>query len=620
VSVQLNTVEKISANHADEQRPARVLVVDDIADNRDLLRRRLERRKFVVDEAENGRLALEMLEQQDYDIVMLDVMMPEMDGIEALQVIRSRRSSGNLPVIMVTAKGQTEDIVSALDLGANDYVTKPVDFPVALARINTQLLRKRAEDQSLAVRSELEALNRDLDERILQRTAKLEAINRKLTEEIARREASESKSHYLAYHDALTGLGNRVLFREFIDQYLAEFRNTDTPIAVLGIDLDGFKSVNDTLGHSAGDELLRQIARLLRDQLTEHDCVARLGGDEFAILRIGERQPEDCKSLANRLIESISRPMVIDSHEVSVGASIGVVVDQNCSSTSEELLKAADLAMYRAKGSGRGTYRLFDPEMEAEVLARQKLEQDLRLALRHGEFQLYYQPLINLRTGKISGFEALMRWDHPTRGQVAPAEFIKVAEEIGLIATIGDWVLREACKHAMAWPEHVNVAVNLSPIQFLRGNLVGSVMGALAGSGLSPARLELEITEPVMLEKTANNLSILSQLRDLGVKISMDDFGTGYSSLSYLRNFRFDKIKIDQSFVRKLTEDDGDLAIVRTILALGKSFGIKTTAEGVETAAQAQCLQTEGCTEVQGRLYSMPVAVADLAGLLGRFS
>ncbi|MGE3246076.1 MAG: putative bifunctional diguanylate cyclase/phosphodiesterase [Beijerinckiaceae bacterium] len=597
----------------------RILIVDDIADNRTILRRRLERRNFAVIEAENGRQALEHIARKECDIVLLDVMMPEMDGIEVLQAIRNQYGEQSLPVIMVTAKSQTEDIVAALEYGANDYVTKPVDFPVALARINTQLSRKIAEDRSAAIRDELQRLNNDLDERIRQRTSRLEAINEKLQKEIERREASEVKSHYLAYHDALTGLANRVLFRDILDRYLREFNDSATPSAILFIDLDGFKNINDTLGHSAGDELLKQIAELLRREAGEHDCVARLGGDEFAILQVGKRQPEGASTLANRLIDEISKPFASGTHEMCVGASIGVVIDEACSSDSESLLKAADLAMYRAKGSGRGTYRVFDPEMEAEVVARQTLEQELRVALRRGEFRLNYQPLIDLKSGRIVSFEALMRWEHPVHGEISPAGFIKVAEEIGLISQLGDWALREACREASRWPDQIRVAVNLSPIQFVRGSLVSTVIGALAASGLDPARLELEITESVMLEKSERNVSLLNQLRELGVKISMDDFGTGYSSLSYLRNFRFDKIKIDQSFIRNVNQEPGDLAIVRSIIALGTSFGIRTTGEGVENEEQAQCLLHEGCTEVQGRLYSMPVPQEKLADLFAKY-
>ena len=598
----------------------RALIVDDIEDNRNILRRRLERKNFVVAEAVNGLEALDAIAREQFDIVLMDVMMPEMDGIEALRTIRQTYGKGSLPVIMVTAKRQTEDIVSALEFGANDYITKPVDFPVALARINTQLSRKKAEQKSDAAHRQLELLNRQLDDKILQRTSRLEAINTELSQEIKRRQQSEVKSYYLAYHDSLTGLANRVLFREQVDKYLHECRGEEMPVAVLGIDLDGFKSVNDTLGHSAGDDLLKVVAAMLRDHVSEFDSVARLGGDEFAILRVGERQPDDCKALANRIIESLSKPVQLGSHEVSIGASIGIVVDPECSSDSETLLKSADLAMYRAKRSGRGTYRLFDLQMEAEVLARRKMEQDLRLALRRGEFTVFYQPLVDLKSGRIASFEALLRWKHPELGNVPPGDFVKVAEEIGLIASIGDWVLRQACQDASKWPLDIRVAVNLSPIQFLRGSLVSSVVSALATTGLDPNRLDLEITESVMLEKTAQNLRVLRQLRELGVKISMDDFGTGYSSLSYLRDFRFDKIKIDQSFIRKLTEDAGDLAIVRTILALGHSFGIRTTAEGVETQAQATCLIAEGCTEVQGHLYSKPVGVAEVNGLLSKYN
>jgi diguanylate cyclase (GGDEF)-like protein len=594
----------------------RLLIVDDISDNRTILTRRFQRHGFDVVEAESGLAAIELVETEAFDTVLLDVMMPEMDGIETLKRIRSQRSASALPVIMVTARSESDNIVDALELGANDYVTKPVDFAVALARVNTQVSRKRAEQQVALANKELRRANEDLERRVEERTSRLIDANQRLKVEIADREESQARSQYLAYHDSLTGLGNRLLFKEQLEEALKDVSVTPHPLAVLFLDLDGFKAVNDTLGHSFGDLLLKSVATKLRDLLPRTDRVARLGGDEFAILQISAAQPGSSIALAEKIIEIVGQPSNIDGHDVTVGASVGIAIAHPGSMSTENFLKSADLAMYSAKSDGRGTYRMFDPEMDAIVQARRILERDMRTALVQNRFKLLYQPLVNLQTKKVTAFEALMRWHHPERGMVAPSEFIPVAEEIGLIVQLGEWALRQACREAMGWPDYISVSVNLSPLQFAKGNLVATVMNALASSGLPASRLELEITESVLLEKCERNIGILNQLRDLGVRISMDDFGTGYSSIGYLRSFQFDKIKIDQSFVRDLLVDKRSLAIVRAIAGLGVSFGMTTTAEGVETEEQMRCLNLEGCIEVQGYLYSKPVPAEEINGLL----
>jgi diguanylate cyclase (GGDEF)-like protein len=594
----------------------RLLIVDDISDNRDILMRRFERRGFDVVEADSGLVAIELIEKSSFDLVLLDVMMPGIDGLETLKRIRSRRSASALPVIMVTAKSESGNIVDALELGANDYVTKPVDFAVALARVNTQISRRRAEQQVVLANEGLRKANEDLERRVQERTARLVDANRKLKEEIADREELQAKSQYLAYHDPLTGLGNRLLFKEQLDEALRDASVAPHPLAVLFLDLDGFKAVNDTLGHSVGDLLLRSVAAKLRDLLPVTDRISRLGGDEFAILQISGSQPTSSISLAEKIIEVVGHPHSIDGHDVTVGASVGIAVACPGQMNTESFLKSADLAMYSAKSEGRGTYRIFDPQMDEIVQTRRSLERDMRTALAQGGFELFYQPLVNLQTNQVTAFEALMRWHHSDRGTVPPSEFIPVAEEMGLIVPLGEWALRCACLEAIKWPDEVRVSVNLSPLQFAKGNLVSTVMSALASSGLSSSRLELEITESVLLEKSERNIAILNQLRALGVRISMDDFGTGYSSIGYLRSFPFDKIKIDRSFVRDLLVDEGSLAIVRAIAGLGISFGMTTTAEGVETEEQMRCLNLEGCSEVQGYLYSKPVPRDEVAGLL----
>jgi diguanylate cyclase (GGDEF)-like protein len=387
-------------------------------------------------------------------------------------------------------------------------------------------------------------------------------------------------------------------------------------LAVFCLDLDQFKDVNDALGHRVGDLLLQSVADRLRQCIRDADMVARLGGDEFAIVQVDATQPTDATSLASRLIEAINAPYELDSNQVVVGLSIGIALAPNDGLDPDQLLRNADMALYRAKADGRGLYRFFEPEMDARMQARRRLEIDLRKAIANSEFELFYQPLVDMQTEHVTGFEALIRWHHPERGLVSPVDFIAVAEETGLIVPLGDWVLRQACAEAATWPGAVKVAVNLSPIQFKNKNLLLSVVSALAASGLSPSRLELEITEAVLLQETDATLAILHELRGLGVRISMDDFGTGYSSLGYLRKFPFDKIKIDRSFIFDMSDHDDSLAIVRAVIAMGNSLGIATTAEGVETRGQFKQLKLEGCTEVQGYLFSPPKPAAELKGLL----
>jgi diguanylate cyclase (GGDEF)-like protein len=611
--------ERDNAMDSEGSRP-RLLIVDDISDNRNILVRRFERRGFDVTEAESGLVAIDLIERESFDVVLLDVMMPGIDGIETLKRIRVLKSASALPIIMVTARSESANIVDALEQGANDYVTKPVDFAVALARVNTQISRKQAEQQVLLANERLRRTNEDLEGRIAERTRRLIDANQRLKEEIADREELQTRSQYLAYHDSLTGLGNRMLFKEQLDQALRDVSMATHPLAVLFVDLDGFKAVNDTLGHSIGDLLLKSIATKLRDLLPSTDRIARLGGDEFAILQMSSLQPASSISLAEAIIDAAGHPHSIEGHEVTVGASVGIAIGHAGDVNTESLLKSADLAMYSAKSDGRGTYRIFDPEMDAIVQSRRLLERDMRMSLVQGGFTLFYQPLVNLQTKKVTALEALMRWNHPERGLVSPADFIPVAEEMGLIVPLGEWALRQACVEAVSWPDDIRVSVNLSPLQFAKGNLVATVVNALASSGLPATRLELEITESVLLEKSERNIAILSQLRELGIRISMDDFGTGYSSIGYLRSFPFDKIKIDQTFVRDLLVDEGSLAIVRAIASLGVSFGMTTTAEGVETEEQMHRLNLEGCVEVQGYLYSKPVPAGDLKELLARLS
>ena len=428
-------------------------------------------------------------------------------------------------------------------------------------------------------------------------------------------QTNNSRITFLAHHDMLTTLPNRVLLHDRIVLALDDCRR-DRQCAVLCIDLDHFKAVNDTLGHPTGDGLLQAVAQRLTACVRQGDTAARLGGDEFAIVLRGIAGQHEAGDLAQRVIETVSRPYEVNGHQITIGASVGVSMTPCDDQTVDGLLRNADMALYRSKSEGRGTWRFFEPEMDAALQQRRVLELDMRAALVGQQFELYYQPLVNVRSHEVTGFEALIRWHHPERGMISPAEFIPLAEETGLIVQIGGWVLRQACSDAATWKANLKVAVNLSPLQFKDRNLVQVVQHALSSSGLPAWRLDLEITEGVLLQESEATLATLHKLRALGIRISMDDFGTGYSSLSYLRSFPFDKIKIDQSFIRDLGSHSGSAAIVRAVTGLGSSLGIHTTAEGVETEEQLARLIAEGCTEVQGYLFSPPRPAREVSQLV----
>ena len=429
--------------------------------------------------------------------------------------------------------------------------------------------------------------------------------------------AAQEKISHMARHDALTNLPNRVLFHEQLEQGLRLAKPGDQ-LAVLCLDLDHFKDINDSLGHPIGDSLLKQVGRRLAACVGEKDTVARLGGDEFAVVQLGKEEEAAATVLAGRVVEELSAPYEIADHQIIIGVSIGISLAPQDGSNPDELLKNADLALYRAKADGRGTYRFFEAGMDARAQARRLLEMDLRAALRRNEFEVHYQPIRDVAKDRVVAFEALIRWKHPERGLISPGAFIPLAEETGLIVQLGELVLCSACADAATWPEEIGVAVNLSPVQFKSPNLVASVVEALAASGLNAQRLELEITESVLLQNSETTLAILHELRAQGVRISLDDFGTGYSSLSYLRSFPFDKIKIDRSFVSELSTREDSMAIVRAVTGLGRSLGIATTAEGVENDAQLEALRREGCTQAQGYLFSEPRPVSEVAMMLAR--
>jgi diguanylate cyclase (GGDEF)-like protein len=436
-------------------------------------------------------------------------------------------------------------------------------------------------------------------------------------EDITERRRAEAKIAHLARHDMLTNLPNRVLFREHLENAFARIQ-PGRGFAVHCLDLDHFKTVNDTLGHPIGDELLKLVAARLIDAVPSTNFMARIGGDEFAVVQTDVSRPEQCSQLASRIVELVSRPYDIDGRHIVIGTSIGIAIAPSDGANPDLLLKNADMALYLAKGDGRGTHRFFEREMDKRLQTRRALELDFRKAIANGEFEVYYQPILYLQTGKVSGFEALVRWNHPERGMVSPADFIPLAEETGLILPLGEWVLRTACMQASRWTHQVPVAVNLSAMQFKGRNIVQLVLNALASSGLPAGRLDLEITESVLLQDETHVLGLLHQLREIGVRISMDDFGTGYSSLAYLRNFPFDKIKIDRSFTRDMLVRKDCQAIIRAVVGLARSLGITTIIEGIETKEQLAASKADGCDEGQGYLFAKPMPEREVAGFLAK--
>jgi diguanylate cyclase (GGDEF)-like protein len=434
--------------------------------------------------------------------------------------------------------------------------------------------------------------------------------------DISERKEAAARIAHLAYHDALTGLPNRNVFADHLARGVDRAAEQGEPIAVLCIDLDGFKAVNDLHGHPAGDELLIEAAHRLRSVVRGNELVARLGGDEFAVVQDGGSQPTHAGLLSERIIEALRQPFPIGGQSVRISASIGVAVYPADAATPSDLIKNADMALYRAKAEGRGFTRFYEAAMDEALRQRRQLEADLCLAIGREELKVHYQPLAELGSGEITGFEALLRWDHPRLGPVSPEMFIRLAEESGLIVKLGEWVLREACGEAARWTPPLKLAVNLSPLQFMQEDLVGAVERVLAETGLAPSRLELEVTEGLLIKDAGGAIAMLERLKALGVQIAMDDFGTGYSSLTYFRLFPFDKVKIDQGFVRDMIDNPQALAIIRSVIGLGHGLGVPVVAEGVETQAQLDALRAEGCDQVQGYFIARPNPIGYFEGVV----
>lgn len=687
----------------------RLLIVDDNDLNRDMLARRLQRQGYEVSLADSAQELLRRIQDERADLLLLDIEMPEISGLDALKTLRETYSAIELPIIMVTARNQSDDIVKALELGANDYVTKPIDFPVILARISTQLshkhaqqaLRESEERYALAARGANDGLwDWDLQENTVYFSPRWKAmlgckeneigeqpeewINRihdadreRVKQELASHHEGSSpqfESEHRILHkdgtfrwmlsrglavrdgsgkalrmagwqtditegkvsDPLTGLPNRLLFTDRVMHLLkVAKRRKDYLFAVLFLDLDGFKMINDSLGHLVGDQLLVEVAGRLEKSLRATDTVARLGqgivvarlgGDEFTILLDDFKDPENAKRAAERLIKAVSEPFVLNGKEVFTTASVGIALSNGATyEAPEDILRDADTAMYRAKSLGKGRYETFDADMRASVMARLQLEMDLHRAIEHGEFSNFYQPIVSLGSGEIVGFEALLRWQHPTRGWLGPEEFIAVAEETGLIRELGWWNLREACRQMSEWrlryPSCANltISVNLSPKQFLEPTLIQDIKDLLPEFGLPPTALRLELTESTVMGDPQATVEMLGQMKAIGISLAIDDFGTGYSSLSYLHRFPLDTLKIDRSFISGIVDaknisDSAEIA--RTILPMASNLQLEVVAEGIETSEQLAMLKALHCKYGQGFYFSKPLPAGEVTSLL----
>ncbi len=584
-----------------------ILIIDDMADNLRVLSSILTREGYNVRKALNWQMALTATQTVLPDLILLDIMMPEVDGYEICQTFKAWELTADIPVIFISALDDVFDKVKAFQMGGVDYITKPFEFQEVLVRVKNQLALRSA-------RLEILKLNIELEHRVKQRTGELEKALKKLQQEINSRQKLQSKLLEIALHDSLTGLPNRVLFIRRLENALNRAQQESSyQFAVLFLDCDRFKVVNDSLGHLVGDELLIAIAHRLQACLIPIHTLARLGGDEFGILLENITDINIAIQVAESVLQQLSLAFKLSRYEVFMNASIGISWGNKDYDRPEYLLRDADTAMYRAKAQGKAKYHVFNPAMHQEAIQLLELENDLRRAVERQEFIVYYQPIVSLTTGRISGFEALVRWQHPTRGLVSPTEFIPVAEETGLINAINTWVLQSACHQLSIWqhhpvtPEPLTMSVNLSARLFLQPNLLEQIDRIIYENKINPAYLELEITESVIMENTDAIKIILQQLKQRKIKLIMDDFGTGYSSLSYLHSFPLNALKIDKSFVKRMQDNKDNMGLVPAMIGIANSMGMTAIAEGVETQEQLAQLRSFNCDFAQGYLFSKPI-------------
>ncbi len=615
-----------------------ILIVDDNPNNLKLLFDFLKESGFKVLVAKDGESAIEKLQEVSPNIILLDVMMPGIDGFETCYRLKASVATKDIPVIFMTALTDRVDKVKGLSMGAVDYITKPFQQEEVLARVQLHLrlrnLTKTLEEQNTLLKQEIEArkeaeaalqkLTSELEERVAAQTAELTQTVNQLQQAQVQLLQREEKLGHDAFHDALTDLPNRAWFMNRLQQAIGKAcRCEDYLYAVLFIDLDRFKVVNDSLGHLVGDELLKSVARQLQASLRHTDAVARFGGDEFVLLLEDIKDIDEPTRVAERIQNQLRQPFNLNDYEVFTEISIGIILSTMDYDRPEDVLRDADIAMYYAKAQGRGRYEVFDPAMQAVAMTRLQLENDLRRAMVLQEFCVHYQPIVSLSTGQLSGFEALVRWHHPSGTIYPPAEFIPVAEETGLINELGWWVLHEACHQIRIWQQQfpqtppLAINVNLSPVQLKQVNLLNRIEEILQQTALPSYSLKLEITESCILETVSREEKMLKQLKALGIQLCIDDFGTGYSSLSRLHEFPIDTLKIDRSFVSRIGADNSGIEIIQTIVTLARSRGMDIVAEGIETPTQLQKLQELGCELGQGYLFSKPVDSFQATELLG---
>ncbi|MEN9518883.1 MAG: hypothetical protein RLZZ381_1471 [Cyanobacteriota bacterium] len=584
-----------------------ILIVDDIADNLRVLSATLTEKGYQVRCAKNGTMALITAQRNPPQLILLDIKMPDMDGYQVCEKLKADEVTKDIPIIFLSALDDVFDKVKAFTVGGADYITKPFQAEEVAVRIQHQLALQ-------AAKAEIFQLNTQLEQKVQQRTAQLEEVIDQLNLEIAEHQLTQDKLSHQALHDALTSLPNRTLFMEHLTKAIQRHqRNQDYLFAVLFIDLDRFKITNDNWGHAVGDQLLIAIAQILQECCRELDTVARLGGDEFTILLEDLENLQDAVAIAERLLERLVSPIHLDNRKVFSGASIGIVFGSIAYHNGIELLRDADIAMYRAKALGKGRYAVFDREMYAQTIHLSQLETDLRLALERDEFVLYYQPIVSLETLTLIGFEALVRWQHPQTGLISPGEFIALAEDTGLIIPIGEWVLQQACQQLSTWQSKfplvssLHISVNLSSKQIKQFDFVEKLKQILYLTGLNGEYLRLELTETMLMDGSEKTIELLHQIKQQKVQLSIDDFGTGYSSLSYLHRFPVDTLKIDRSFVSLINAEGNNCEIVKTIITLAHSLGMKAIAEGVETPHQINHLKNLGCEVAQGYFFAKPL-------------
>ncbi|WP_414620571.1 EAL domain-containing protein [Calothrix sp. CCY 0018] len=584
-----------------------ILIIDDTADNLRILSSILARVGYQVRKALNWQMAFTACQTQLPDLILLDIMMPEVDGYEICQRFKANVATADIPIIFISALDDIFDKVKAFKIGGVDYITKPFEFAEVIVRVQNQLDLRSA-------KLEILKLNDRLEERVKQRTIELENTLQKLQREINTSQELQTKLLESALRDNLTSLPNRVLFLNRLEQALNRAKlESDYHFAVLFIDCDRFKNINDSLGHLVGDKLLIAIGERLQTSLSPFDTLARLGGDEFGILLENVSDIEMVTSIAERIINSLNQHFNVSRYQAFVNVSIGINWGNNNYEKPEYLLRDADTAMYRAKALGRGRFHVFDPQMHQEAIQILELENDLRRAVNKQELIVYYQPIISLDTGKIAGFEALVRWQHPLKGLILPTEFIPVAEETGLIHAIDTWVLKTACNQLRIWQNHpvvpkpLHISVNLNAKLFLQPNFLAQIDQIIYETKINPAFLELEITESVIMENNVDVKTTLQELKQRKIKLTMDDFGTGYSSLSYLHNFPLNTLKIDKSFLSLMQKNHENMGLVPAMIGIAHSMGMKAIAEGVETSEQLSQIRELNCNFAQGNLFSVPM-------------